>query len=117
MAEAISVNLGNGISVDVVPGSGSGPAIITIDDITILVKAADDGYDIDISHKVKRGAPGVAAAQVQISVTDVDPQEIEENQAPDVKELAFRRCIVCGGRWYCVTNACARTPCGWICDR
>tara|TARA_Y100000588_G_scaffold329521_1_gene365803 strand:+ start:671 stop:1018 length:348 start_codon:yes stop_codon:yes gene_type:complete len=29
----------------------------------------------------------------------------------------LRRCIVCGPRRYCITNGCANTPCGWICDR
>ena len=27
-----------------------------------------------------------------------------------------RYCIICGGRTYCITNGCANTPCGWICD-
>ncbi|MFK3789914.1 hypothetical protein ACI2KO_06585 [Pseudomonas piscis] len=28
----------------------------------------------------------------------------------------MRTCIVCGPRWYCITNGCAYTPCGSICD-
>ena len=27
-----------------------------------------------------------------------------------------RTCISCKGKVYCVTNACANTPCGWICS-
>lgn len=36
---------------------------------------------------------------------------IEENQEKGAK----RTCIVCGSRYYCITNGCANTPCGWIC--
>ena len=31
------------------------------------------------------------------------------------KELR-RVCIVCEDKYYCITNGCANTPCGWICS-
>ncbi|MBK8214179.1 MAG: hypothetical protein IPK71_10575 [Myxococcales bacterium] len=31
-------------------------------------------------------------------------------------DAAKRTCIECAGRYYCITNGCANTPCGSICD-
>jgi hypothetical protein len=40
---------------------------------------------------------------------------ISEVANPD-HERVMRTCIDCQGRTYCITNGCANTPCGWICD-
>lgn len=44
-----------------------------------------------------------------------DVVSVAEIPEPD-HERVLRRCIDCQGRTYCITNGCANTPCGWICD-
>lgn len=85
---AFEVTVSGGTIITVVP-SDSGDCTLSIDDVE---------YPIGESAK----AGGLISS-------------IAEVEAPE-HERILRTCIDCQGRRYCITNGCANTPCGWICD-
>ena len=46
----------------------------------------------------------------------ISTEEIEYKTSSKNEIEPLRTCINCQGRRYCITNGCANTPCGWICD-
>ena len=75
---------------------------LTIDDIpSFLINI--NGQDIKIT-KLPKSKEDVLSFE-----------EIEYISFMDAVE-PLRKCIDCNGRRYCITNGCANTPCGSICD-
>ena len=112
MAKGVEVSLASGTSIQIVPRDPSQLSLVSIDDISILVQRVDEDWRVDLndSGTISSSLNGVQVNEIDVEIDDRAPEDSAE------KSL-LRYCIICGGRRYCVTNACANTPCGWICDR
>lgn len=44
-----------------------------------------------------------------------DECELTDREDAHAATDELTSCIVCGDYYYCITGACAYTPCGWIC--
>src|SRR5690606_17313829 len=67
---------------------------------------------------------GVVSSSVSFKsslyVTDVKEAEVEKGKSANpINEEGVgvnkRTCITCGSRYYCATNGCINSPCGWVC--
>lgn len=81
-----------------------------IDDVTITVEdnkvniQAPAGTDIIVDKIQAKKIETMACGKGKAEGTETDKIGI------------LRTCINCQGKRYCVTDSCANTPCGWICD-
>nr|WP_067056283.1 hypothetical protein [Mucilaginibacter sp. L294] len=67
--------------------------------------SSDELGNVKFSQKLKFNKKALAL------ITEVNKSDFIEKDSE-----GLQNCINCGGITYCITNGCANTPCGWICD-
>lgn len=65
---------------------------------------------VNISYSFKRSLYVIEVKEVEIEKGKSDDSLIEEGTG-----VIKRTCITCGSRYYCATNGCINSPCGWVC--
>ncbi|MBU0479687.1 MAG: hypothetical protein KKG47_01165 [Proteobacteria bacterium] len=86
-----------------------------IDDFLILITNGDVAVKTKIDNM--RFVPEILSIQkAKLERPSADEFARETRTEGDKEMGAFKTCIRCGGRNYCIINGCARTPCGSICD-
>ena len=110
MAKGVEITLPGDLNVAVIPNSPGQMVLVTIDDISIIAREDDAGWQVDLK------ADGLASGgELDRACINEFDGEIEQTNSADVEHSILRTCINCRGRQYCITGGCARTPCGWIC--
>ncbi len=102
---------------------------ITIDDLEILGEPNSEGIlgliiddiEIEISNqttKISSQKRTTSFPSINISETkgSLKKQQSKESLLQKTINGHKRICCVHNGRYYCITNGCANTPCGTICD-
>ncbi|MEI4968020.1 hypothetical protein [Aeromonas caviae] len=100
--------------------------IVTFSDETSIEVIPDEGgmckFSVDDTEvSIANGAVSLSASfKSSLYVTDVKETEIEKDVSADSSNeegvgINKRTCITCGSRYYCATNGCMNTPCGWVC--
>ena len=88
---------------------------LCINDENLEILPAGESWVLEVGEStltVKNGRARVSApvdSQLNISITTTYVQTPRTG-------VQKTKCIDCNGKRYCITNGCANTPCGWICD-
>lgn len=96
------------------------------DDTAIEAIPNDQGvckFSVDDTEvSIINGVVSLSASFVSsLYVTNVEETKIEKGDSADSLNeegvgINKRTCRTCGSRYYCATNGCINTPCGWVCD-
>jgi len=109
---AVRLTFSDGSDVTVIPHE-SRTCEISVDSLAILVAFNGDDFSVaTTSHKDV--APSVSLLSAAI-VKSESPTKLSEGAEKIDGPGIQRTCITCNGKYYCATNGCMNTPCGWVC--
>ncbi|MBF0384041.1 MAG: hypothetical protein HQL69_23750 [Magnetococcales bacterium] len=108
------ISLSDGTKIDAIPNK-KGMFSLDIGDSSILIKDGEviiegDASNYAFTSEIVKVEPTNILSPSDDSMTVKSVSETKGNTG------ILKRCITCGPRYYCITNGCANTPCGWICD-
>ncbi len=87
---------------------------------TIEIHMTDSNCELSIDDKpsfsINFDGSELKITKLNDSNDEILSSEEIEYQSTKRGVEPLRKCINCQGRTYCITNGCANTPCGWICD-
>lgn len=96
------------------------PTWVKFDDVSLIVSDnGNGGFNVDLRTQTSHGSSSFNFSEVQISVEDIDIEEIRSNMTASSNlisdPLMLQVCTICNGNRCCVTNGCADFGCGWFC--
>ena len=87
-----------------------------IDDFLIIINNGNVSIKGDLT--TSKFIPDIISIEAA-EIKQPTPEELAQDRTVEGKDEAgamARRWTSCESRSYCITNGCARTPCGTICD-
>lgn len=107
------LKMSDGTTANVIP---HGPeAELIVGPLLITVTTENSKTHVSVSFEVDEKSvdiPVVRFGKVRLQ----KPSKTVESQLEHTAGGVARRCAVCKGRRYCVTNGCINTGCGWLCS-
>ena len=114
MKDGYLITLNDGTQLEAIPNKngelkfdiGETSVSIRLGQVTIVAPVSSPPFRGDIvsivDHKVS--APNKSSMTTKSIIDTTD------------EVGAIKKCITCGKKYYCATNGCIKTPCGWLCD-
>ena len=108
MKDGYLITLDDGTQVETLPNNDEKLAL-DIDNVSVSIV----GGNVTIS-----GTSETIRSAVPQRISEPDKDTMTKQPITKTKEPSGirKKCIECKGKRYCITNGCANTPCGWICD-